>query len=189
MSFSNATDVSKAMELDGTTLEGRQLRINRAKDKPTPGSGRGGRSEGRGGRSFRGGFSNNTPSRTLFIRNLSYNTTEDTIRKKFKSAQNVSLPITEDGSSKGFVWPVWLTSYYTNHCLQCNSYRSRFGFIDFEDEKSAESALNKMNGMSVDGREIRLEFKKSQDRNSFDSQGRGRGRGRGGPRGRGENTN
>lgn len=77
------------------------MRINHAGEKPTPGSGQGGRAGGRGGRSDRGGFSNNTPSKTLFVRNLSYNATEDSIRKMFKAAYNVSLPVTEDGSLKG----------------------------------------------------------------------------------------
>jgi nucleolin len=162
--FASSAEVSKAIELNGVTLLGRQLRIDHAGNKPTPGSGRGGsggRGSGRGGRSDRGGISGSTPSKTLFIRNLSYSTTEDTIKKLFKAAQNVSLPMREDGSLKGF------------------------GFIDFENENAAESALKKMNGKAIDGRDIRLEFKRSQDRDSSDLGGRGRGRGRGTPRGRG----
>jgi nucleolin len=136
--FGTAREVEEATELNGTNMGGRQLRINHANEKPIPG--RGGRPERFGGRGYGGrsdrGRAASSPSKTLFIRNLSYDTTEDTLLKLFRSAHNVSLPTTGDGSLKGF------------------------GFIDFDDEEEAEYALRKMDGKRVNGREIRLEYKR-----------------------------
>ena len=53
---------------------------------------------------------------------------------------------------------------------------SRFGFIDFDKVEDAERALKKFDGIRINGREIRLEFKKAsdKDRDSFGYRSRGR---------------
>ncbi len=72
----------------------------------------------------------------LYVGNLSYSTTEDTLRTLFSNyADVVSVKIKEDeytGQSKGF------------------------GFIEVEDEIKAQRAIGGMNGKDVDGRRIRV---------------------------------
>lgn len=66
-------------------------------------------------------------------------------------------------------------------CLlsNCDGGLSRFGFVEFDDEEEAEYAIKKMDGKRVNGREIRLEYKRPQERNSFGGGSRGRDRGSG----------
>jgi nucleolin len=91
--------------MNGTELCGREMRINSADSKPggTPKSGgRGGRGGGRGGG---GGYSSgpqNPPHNSLIVRNLSYNTTTDSLGAAFENCSNARV-ITdkETGESRG----------------------------------------------------------------------------------------
>lgn len=72
----------------------------------------------------------------LYVGNLSYQTTEDTLRELFAEAGTVSaVDVIKDrdtGSSKGFA------------------------FVTMASSEEGEAAINALNGRSVDGREIRV---------------------------------
>ena len=92
-------------------------------------------------------------SKNLYVGNLSYDTTEETLRSLFAEygeLQSASL----------------ITDRYTG--------RSRgFGFVEFVRLEDAETAMSELNGRSVDGREIRVDKAKPR---SDSSRGGGRSR-------------
>ena len=104
--FGSEDDHKKALELSGTEFYGRELNINVA-NKPSGGGNRGGdRGRGRGG--GRGGGQRtpkreqNPPSNTLFVKNLSFGTTEDTLYEHFDGASNIRIVTDrESGESRG----------------------------------------------------------------------------------------
>jgi len=73
----------------------------------------------------------------LYVGNLSYDTTEDTLRTlfaEFGEVQSVNVISDRDtGRSKGF------------------------GFVEMASEQAAEAAIQALTGKSVDGREIRVD--------------------------------
>lgn len=81
----------------------------------------------------------------LYIGNLSYNTTEETLKTLFSNyAEVASVTIMKDKfteQSKGF------------------------GFIEIEDEIKAQRAIGGMNGKDVDGRRIRVSEAVDKPRN------------------------
>ena len=110
MKFNSKAAMNKAIELNGSTLDGRMLVIRSSSDrKPSQGGNRGG-SRGRGG-GFGGGRGGGggggfggTPSKssTLVVKNLSYNVSEDVLSGKFSGAVSVRIPKNRDtGESKG----------------------------------------------------------------------------------------
>ena len=92
-------------------------------------------------------------SKNLYVGNLSYDTTEETLRSLFAEygeLQSANL----------------ITDRYTG--------RSRgFGFVEFVRLEDAETAMSELNGRSVDGREIRVDKAKPR---SDSSRGGGRSR-------------
>ncbi|CAH1795436.1 unnamed protein product, partial [Owenia fusiformis] len=101
-------------------------------------------------------------SNTLFVRNLSYDTTPESLKEAFESCVDARVSTDrETGKPKGF------------------------GFIDFASPEDAKTALDENNGIEVDGRAVTLDFAtpKGGDRRSG-SFGGGRG-GQGGRGGRG----
>lgn len=108
MDFSSQEDHKKALELTGTEFYGRELNINLA-NKPSSGGSRGGdRGRGRGRGGGRGGGQRtpqreqNPPSNTLFVKNLSFGTTEDTLYEHFEGASNIRVVTDrESGESRG----------------------------------------------------------------------------------------
>jgi len=93
-------------------------------------------------------------SAKLFIGGLSWDTTDDSLRKAFEEHGQVQsarvVTDRETGRSRGF------------------------GFVEYGDRRDAEDAKEKMNGQEVDGRPIRVDFA------SEGGGGGGRGRGGGG---------
>lgn len=90
----------------------------------------------------------------LYVGNLSYDTTEDTLKTLFSNYADVaSVQIMRDRftqQSKGF------------------------GFIEIEDEIKAQRAIGGMNGKDVDGRRIRVSEaveKPRRERRDFDDEG------------------
>ena len=76
-------------------------------------------------------------TQNLFVGNLSYNTTEDTLRTlfaEFGQLESVRLVSDRDtGRSKGFA------------------------FVEMSTEQAAEEAISRLNNMQIDGREIKVE--------------------------------
>jgi len=98
-------------------------------------------------------------STKLFIGGLSWDTTDESLRKVFEEVGEVvsSRVVTdrETGRSRGF------------------------GFVEYNDSRDAEDAREKLNGQEVDGRTIRVDFATE----SGGGGGGGRGGGGGGFRG------
>ena len=77
--FGSPADVQQGLELDGSELDGRTLRINMSETRPSPrGQGR----SPRGGGSGRG-RGKSTPSSTLICIGLSYSTDNDSLSGAF----------------------------------------------------------------------------------------------------------
>lgn len=92
----------------------------------------------------------------IYVGNLSYNTTEDSLRAAFEAKGAVSsVSIIKDkytGDSKGF------------------------GFVEMSDDSAARSAIETLDGTDLDGRTIKV----NEARPREDRGGRGGGRGGGG---------
>lgn len=150
-------------------LDGRKLGINWSGEQGGDRGDRGDRRERRDNNS------NAERNKTIFVGNLSYNSTEDEITRFFEDCGkvvNVRLGKDDSGKSKGY----------------CH--------IDFENEEDVENALRK-SGEELDGRRIRVDRTNGRGSGGNDRRGgrdfggrrggrgdRGRG-GRGGFRGRG----
>ncbi|KAJ2162356.1 hypothetical protein GGF46_000720 [Coemansia sp. RSA 552] len=137
----------KALNASYVEIDGRQLRLDKAnstaRDSKEPRS-----------------KPATEPSKVLFMGNLSFHSTEDSIRAAFAECGNVvSVRLVTDrdtGRPKGF------------------------GYLEFESVEAATSALE-WNGSDLDGRNIRLDFSAPRQNNG----GGGGGGGRGGRGGRG----
>ena len=99
-------------------------------------------------------------TKKLFVGGLSWNTTDDTLRQAFERFGEISdarvITDRETGRSRGF------------------------GFLTFEEDESATNAVEKMNGVELDGRTIRVD-----EAHERGDRGGGRGGGSGGGRGGG----
>ena len=95
-------------------------------------------------------------SKNLYVGNLSYDTTEDTLRTLFAEYGEIE--------SANLI-----TDRYTG--------RSRgFAFVEFATQEEADAAMTALNGRSVDGREIRVD--KAKPRSDSNRGGGGGGRSR-----------
>jgi RNA recognition motif-containing protein len=102
----------------------------------------------------------------LFVGNLSYSTTDDRVRQAFSQfGQVLSATVVTDratGQSRGF------------------------GFVEFESEEQARTAIESLNGTVLDGRSITVNVARERgDRPRGGGGGGGGGGGYGGPRGGG----
>ncbi|XP_052824163.1 nucleolin isoform X2 [Octopus bimaculoides] len=107
----------------------------------------------------RGGFRDDQPeeSSVLLVRNLSYDSTEDSLRSCFKDATDVRIPIFSDtGKPKGIA------------------------FVEFESTSKAKNALNKHDDTNIDGRNVRCYFARSRGEGDGRSGGYSGGRRGGG---------
>ncbi|CAD0089956.1 unnamed protein product [Aureobasidium vineae] len=167
-SYVEFTDVDAATEAlnakHGTDLDGRTLKCdfstprdnsNRSYDKNQVGA---------RANTF-GDKQQGAPSTTLFVGNVSFNTTTDSLTgyfSEFGSINSIRLPTDrETGAPKGF------------------------GYVEFGSVDEAKAALEGLNGADVDGRNIRLDFAAPRDNNGGGGGGFGGGRGGGGRGGRG----
>lgn len=149
--FTTTEAVEKALLMNGQEIDGRAVNIDRstAPDK----------SQVREKRAKAFGDQTSPPSSTLFVGNLSFDVTEDTVWSFFNDygVKHVRLPTDRDtGRPKGF------------------------GYVEFDDVDGAKKAFEAANGAEIEGRSIRLDY--SQPR---DSSGGGRGGGFGDRGGRG----
>ncbi|NXP76902.1 NUCL protein, partial [Ramphastos sulfuratus] len=132
---------------NNTEIEGRVIRL----EFSSPGW-------QKGNMNARGGFSQQ--SKTLFVRGLSEDTTEETLRESFEGSISARIVMDRDtGSSKGF------------------------GFVDFSSAEDAKAAKEAMEDGEIDGNKVILDFAKPksdfQRGGGFGGRG-GRGGGRGG---------
>ncbi|XP_066182005.1 nucleolin isoform X2 [Sylvia atricapilla] len=144
--FATAEDAREAFNsFNNTEIEGRTIRLEFSSQK--------GNANARGG-----GFSQQ--SKTLFVRGLSEDTTEETLRESFEGSISARIVTDRDtGSSKGF------------------------GFVDFSSAEDAKAAKEAMEDGEIDGNKVILDFAKPkgdfQRGGGFGGRG-GRGGGRGG---------
>ncbi|KDR83522.1 hypothetical protein GALMADRAFT_649640 [Galerina marginata CBS 339.88] len=149
--FTTTEAVEKALLMTGQEIDGRPVNIDRSTSPD--------KTKSRENRAKAFGDETSQPSSTLFVGNLSFGVSEDTIWSFFNDygVKNVRLPTDRDtGRPKGF------------------------GYVEFEDIDGAKKAFGASNGAEIEGRAIRLDY--SQPRDSSGG-GRGGGRGFGGDRG------
>ena len=122
---------------------------------------------------------NTLPGKKLFVKNLSFNTSEDTLKELFENSVSVRIAKFPDtGKSRGLVI-IFSTLLFTYIYGTIFCYIYRFAFIEFENIDAAKSCLDNLNGTEVDGRSLDVAIATPNT-----SRGRGFERGRGG-RGRG----
>ncbi|XP_070609902.1 nucleolin isoform X2 [Erythrolamprus reginae] len=149
--FATAEDAKEAMDsCNNTEIEGRAIRLEFSNS--------GGQSRNA---NTKGGFSQQ--SKTLFVKGLSEETTEETLRESFDSCIGARIVTDRDtGSSKGF------------------------GFVDFSTTEDAKAAKEAMEDGEIDGNKVTLDFAKPKGGTPRGGGGGGFGRGsRGGRGGRG----
>ncbi|XP_068563598.1 nucleolin [Cebidichthys violaceus] len=143
--FETTEDAKDALEnLNNTDIEGRSVRLEYSQNS--------GRDGGRG---------NSGPTKTLFVKGLSEDTTDHTLKDAFEGAAAARIVTDrETGSSKGF------------------------GFVDFHNEDDCKAAKEAMEDGEIDGRKVTLDYAKPKGEGGFRG-GRGGGGFGGGGRGRG----
>ncbi|NWW76765.1 NUCL protein, partial [Climacteris rufus] len=147
--FATAEDAKEALNsYNNTEIEGRTIRLEFSSPSWQKGN-----ANARGG-----GF--NQQSKTLFVRGLSEDTTEETLKESFEGSVSARIVTDRDtGSSKGF------------------------GFVDFSSAEDAKAAKEAMEDGEIDGNKVILDFAKPkgdfQRGGGFGGRG-GRGGGRGG---------
>ena len=159
--FESQEEADKCYNIQDTTLDGRQVRFDTA--QKTPGGGGGGRggSFSRGGRGGGGGGDrrdNETPTKLLLVRNLSYDTVNETLSAAFQGSNDARVVKDRDtGYSRGFA------------------------FVEYDSIDAAKAAQKKMSGKEVDGRAVTIVYATPKE-DFKPGSGRG-GRGGGGFRG------
>lgn len=155
--FATAAAAQSALEkFQGKEIDGRAVKL----DLSTP------RQPNPAARAKQFGDVASAPSSTLFVGNISWNTTEDMLWEHFGQYGGVSsvrIPTDRDsGKPKGF------------------------GYVEFTDIEGAKKGYEGGSGSEIDGRLIRLDYSQPRDSNGGGGGGfggRGGGRGRGGDRG------
>ena len=135
--YESAADAKKAMESEnGQSHAGRDITVDFSANKSN---------------APQGGDRDNSESNTVFVGNMSFNTSEDSVRDFFSKVggiTSVRIAVGEDGRARGF----------------CH--------VEFESAAAAKEALQ-LNGEDLDGRAVRLDL--SGDRKPGFGGGRGRG--------------
>lgn len=152
--FATAEGANAAAKLNGSKeIDGRTVKIDKTQPKAAAAS------PDKRAKVF--GDVQSPPTSTLFVGNISWNTTEDDLWGVFGDygdVKSVRLPTDrESGKPKGF------------------------GYVEFSDVESAKKAMEALKGYDLDGRQLRLDFSTPKDNNGGGG-GRGGG-GRGGGRG------
>lgn len=156
--FADAASAAKAQgEMHQYELDGRALNVDFSTPRAKPDA------NAAGGRANKYGDKRSAPSNTLFLGNLSFDCTNDSVQEIFAEYGNitrVSLPTDrETGAIKGF------------------------GYVDFSSQEEATAALEALNGQDVEGRAIRIDYAAAREDNGGGGRGGGFGGGRGGGRG------
>ena len=151
--FANTDEAREAHDsMKGVEIDGRRTNVDFATPRKEPGAGREQRAK-----TYNDQLSE--PSSTLFVGNISFEANEDTVGEAFGEHGDVlgiRMPTDPDtGALKGYA------------------------YVEFASVEHASNALNKMSGVLISGRPIRLDYAQPRA-------GGGGGRGdRGGNRGRG----
>lgn len=127
--FATTEAVEKALEMNGQEIDGRPVNIDRSQQLD--------KSQVREKRAQTFGDEASPPSATLFVGNLSFGVTEDTVWTFFNEwgVKSVRLPTDrETGRPKGF------------------------GYVEFEDIEGAKKAYAGAAGAEIEGRAIRLDY-------------------------------
>ncbi|MCJ8737578.1 hypothetical protein PDJAM_G00025720 [Pangasius djambal] len=142
--FENTDDAKEAMDsCNNTEIEGRSIRLEFSQSR-----GEGG---GRGG---------SGPTKTLFVKGLSEETSEQTLRDAFEGAVAARIATDKDtGSCKGY------------------------GFVDFDSEEDCKAAKEAMDDAEIDGNRVTLDYAKPKGEGGRGGGRGGFGGGRGGGRG------
>ncbi|KAI0250512.1 hypothetical protein BJV78DRAFT_1127833, partial [Lactifluus subvellereus] len=150
--FAEPASVEKALELSGKEIDGRQINVDRSTNNKAPG----GAANTNEARRAAYGDKTSPPSSVLFVGNLSWSATEESLWDVFAEygdVKSVRVPTDrESGKVKGF------------------------GYVEFFDTEVAKKAFQGVQNMELLGRNLRLDYSQPRD----DSGG-----GRGGPRGGG----
>jgi len=157
--FTTRDEAKKAIaDADNLNLDGRLLAISFSNEnRPAPGGNAGGFG---GGQSFggQGGNKNDSSAKTVFVGNISWNTTEESLTEFFSkcgSVVAVRIAKTPEGQMKGF----------------CH--------VEFDSTEAVDAAVA-LAGTDIDGRQIRVDPAKSSTGGGGGRGGFGGGRGRGG---------
>lgn len=138
-------------------LDGRPLNVDFSTPRQKPDA------NAAGNRANKYGDKRSAPSNTLFLGNLSFDCTNDSVQQIFAeygTITRVSLPTDrETGAIKGF------------------------GYVDFTSQEEATAALEALNGQDVEGRAIRIDYAAAREDNGNGGGRGGFGGGRGGGRG------
>uniref|UniRef100_A0A8C5M9T4 Nucleolin n=1 Tax=Leptobrachium leishanense TaxID=445787 RepID=A0A8C5M9T4_9ANUR len=120
--FSSLEDAKEAMEsFNNTDIEGRSVRLEFSTGGGPQGGGRGG----------------STQTKTLFVKGLSEDTTEETLKEAFDGSIIARIVTDRDtGASKGY------------------------GFVDFSSADDAKAAKEAMEDDEIDGSKVTLDFAK-----------------------------
>lgn len=128
--FETSEAANAALEFSGQEIDGKEITVEIANQRKqfTPGD----RAQG----GFRGGAPSGPATKVLFVGNLNYDTTAESLRDAFSEIENLSdvrVMYGQDGQSRGF------------------------GYIEFNSAEEATKALE-YNGTNVDGRSIKLDY-------------------------------
>jgi nucleolin len=160
--FAEPASVEKALRLSGKEIDGRPINVDRSTNNKAPG----GAANANEARRAAYGDKTSPPNTVLFVGNLSWNATEDSLWEVFAEygdVKSVRVPTDrESGKVKGF------------------------GYVEFFDIEVAKQAFQGVQGMDLLGRNLRLDYSQPRDENSSGrggQRGGSRGFGRGGGRG------
>lgn len=124
--LSSPEEAAAGLAVNGMEHMGRELIVNYSSDKPTTNT-----QQPRERNTY-----GNAPSATVVVRNMSYDTTEETLRDFFKacgSIEDCRIAMDADGYAKGFA------------------------HIDFDSAESSASACE-LTGSELDGRTVHIKY-------------------------------
>uniref|UniRef100_A0A8C6S4E9 Nucleolin n=1 Tax=Neogobius melanostomus TaxID=47308 RepID=A0A8C6S4E9_9GOBI len=128
--FESTDDAKDALEnLNSTEIEGRSVRLEYSQNA---------------GNRADGGRGNSGPTKTLFVKGLSEDTTDQTLKESFEGAVGARIVTDrETGASKGF------------------------GFVDFDNEGDCKAAKEAMDDGEIDGSKVTLDYAKPKGEGGF----------------------
>jgi nucleolin len=169
--FATKEAMDKALEYNETDYNGRTLRVRicepegegkgkgKGKDGKGKGKGKDGKGKGKGGKGKGGPSEKPEDCKSIVVKGMSYDTTEETLRGMFAECGSIAnckiLTDRETGASKGMA------------------------FIDFEDTSATDEAVKKSGG-ELDGRWIFVDFSGGPGFKGDGKKGDGKGKGKDG---------